>query len=253
MVRNIVVFGYNFPHEKTSRGLLMLVAKGVSIDMVVLQDRKELRIPRSKPIGPNRIDTIEPMSVCEALGLEYCNMDHDDYDEEFRVGVILGARILAPELVYRASVGILNVHPGLLPWLRNRDTIKWAIKYQMPQCVTVHWIDEGVDLGRILFIEADRSIDENTDLSAVVVQNMDLQLEALTDFVAYGEWEVGREVDDILYEAGVHMGDTEQALRDMYMVTYPEYLDVALEGDFMLYTESYKEILKRWEQVVDIR
>ena len=56
-------------------------------------------------------------------------------DEEFRlikkhnldIGIILGARILSKQIIDAFSIGIVNLHPGILPENRGLDNVKWSI------------------------------------------------------------------------------------------------------------------------------
>jgi len=48
------------------------------------------------------------------------------------------------------KIGILNDHPGLLPYFRGMSTIEYSILYGFPIAGTVHIIDSGIDTGPIL-------------------------------------------------------------------------------------------------------
>jgi len=66
------------------------------------------------------------------------------------VGVILGARILKPIAFQNFSIGVLNMHPGILPENRGLDTLKWAIIDDIPQGATAHLIDNKIDRGLLV-------------------------------------------------------------------------------------------------------
>jgi methionyl-tRNA formyltransferase len=60
-------------------------------------------------------------------------------------------RILKPATLSLAPLGVLNVHPSLLPKYRGADPIFWAmVKDEKATGVTIHWMDAGVDTGPIL-------------------------------------------------------------------------------------------------------
>jgi len=46
---------------------------------------------------------------------------------------------------------ILNLHISFLPWNAGADPNFWSFFDETPKGVTLHWIDEGVDSGEILF------------------------------------------------------------------------------------------------------
>lgn len=63
--------------------------------------------------------------------------------------VLGGARIIRDNIISIPQIGVLNAHPGLLPEYRGVDVIPWAILNGDEVGVTVHFIDDGVDTGRI--------------------------------------------------------------------------------------------------------
>lgn len=175
----LVVFGYNFPHGKTVRGLLQMAADGIRPDLVVLQDRKTLNIPQSEyRVSPRGEHWPQPQDVCKALGFVNYVGDHDDFAFEADTGVILGARILKQPVISKFRQGILNLHPGILPGNRGLDNLKHAILKRLPIGVTAHWIDARVDMGQIITtrvvpVYADDTIREVHD------RQMSLQIELL--------------------------------------------------------------------------
>jgi len=49
------------------------------------------------------------------------------------------------------KIGILNIHPGLLPDYRGAMSYFWALKNEEDLVgVSLHWIDEGIDTGKII-------------------------------------------------------------------------------------------------------
>jgi len=58
-----------------------------------------------------------------------------------------GTRILKGALL---ELDMLNVHPGLLPWVRGSSAEAWSIMKDHPVGVTCHRVDSGVDTGPIL-------------------------------------------------------------------------------------------------------
>lgn len=65
--------------------------------------------------------------------------------------IVLGkSRILQPHIFRIPRIGVLNVHPGLLPEYRGVDVIAWAIRNDDPLGVSVHWVDAGIDTGPIV-------------------------------------------------------------------------------------------------------
>jgi len=64
--------------------------------------------------------------------------------------VLGGAPILKRPILERATLAVLNAHPGLLPSYRGNDVIAWALHNGDPVGVTVHVVDAGIDTGAII-------------------------------------------------------------------------------------------------------
>ena len=69
--------------------------------------------------------------------------------------VLAQTGIVRRALLGLPTVGTLNAHPGLLPWYRGIDCARWAILNGDWERigVSVHWVDAGVDTGRVIVKE----------------------------------------------------------------------------------------------------
>lgn len=70
--------------------------------------------------------------------------------------LILGQTgIVRASLLQIPRLGTLNAHPGILPHYRGIDCAKWAVHRGDFENVgsTVHWVDPGVDTGRIIAVQ----------------------------------------------------------------------------------------------------
>lgn len=59
--------------------------------------------------------------------------------------------IIREPLISLPRLGVLNMHPSLLPHCRGKNPNFWAIVEQRPFGVTLHWVDRTVDGGDIAF------------------------------------------------------------------------------------------------------
>lgn len=98
-----------------------------------------------------------PRDLAGLLGIPYYSVVHDsdecrelirEYDLD--VGFVGGARILKGKTIKSFNYGVVNLHPGLIPENRGLDTLQWAIHLDIPQGITVHFINYRVDAGRII-------------------------------------------------------------------------------------------------------
>ena len=59
--------------------------------------------------------------------------------------------IIKSEAIRSVNVGWVNMHPSLLPYGRGKHGYFWSIVEDTPFGVSIHFIDEGIDTGPILF------------------------------------------------------------------------------------------------------
>jgi folate-dependent phosphoribosylglycinamide formyltransferase PurN len=64
--------------------------------------------------------------------------------------ILAGAGILRNGILKIPRFGTLNAHMGLLPFFRGMNVAEWAALTGAPLGCSVHYVDEGVDTGRIL-------------------------------------------------------------------------------------------------------
>jgi methionyl-tRNA formyltransferase len=64
--------------------------------------------------------------------------------------ILGGAPILPDAVLEHARLGVLNAHPGLLPRYRGVDVVAHALLNGDPVGATVHFVDAGIDTGRII-------------------------------------------------------------------------------------------------------
>jgi methionyl-tRNA formyltransferase len=157
----IAVFAYNFVHRKSQDVLVRLFLEGYQVHTVIACDPVKLDIPSSSIRTKLRGHAVlHPRDVARRVGASYHVMAHNSSEceallreEGFDVGVIAGARILAPEVIGPFRAGVVNFHPGLIPESRGLDALLWSIYRDIPLGVTAHLIDRRIDAGRILLRE----------------------------------------------------------------------------------------------------
>jgi methionyl-tRNA formyltransferase len=60
-------------------------------------------------------------------------------------------QILKKETLNIPKIGSINLHPGSLPEYRGAFIYFWVLRNEEPEgCVTIHWMDEGIDTGKII-------------------------------------------------------------------------------------------------------
>jgi hypothetical protein len=78
------------------------------------------------------------------------------------------AVILEPPILAIAREGVVNVHPGLLPWIRGNSPVTHAVLRGVPLGASAFRVDPGIDTGpvlerRLLPVRGDESSDQLWD------------------------------------------------------------------------------------------
>ncbi len=152
---NIGVFAYNFPHWKTQEGLHNLFLHGYKPKVILAADPVKLNFYQSKiRIAPKDLFLQHPIDLAKRYDIDYHVVKHNSEKTanivkqyNLDLGIILGARILKPIAFENFNIGVLNMHPGILPENRGLDNVKWAIINGHTQGVTTHLIDSKIDRG----------------------------------------------------------------------------------------------------------
>jgi len=179
----IGVFVYDWAHLKSVEFLRIL--SGLKGHEIVGVYAKEWgRIPSGPPSKPD--------DGCETVG-EYCANNALPYyisghgvgcvdsivATGAEVGVIAGARILPPCVIAAFGRGVINLHPGVLPWNRGLDNVEWGVLNRIPQGVTAHLIDRNVDRGEIINVEVVKT--PRNSIKGIYRQLFNLQKDMLID------------------------------------------------------------------------
>ncbi len=184
-MNKIGIFAYNFPHWKTQQTIQNLILSGRKPDVIFAADRVKLSHYQSKiRITPRDRLLWHPREIAEHFGIPYHVVIHNSEEtsslvKEYNldVGIISGSRILKPISFENFHIGVINMHPGILPENRGLDTIKWAIIKDLPQGASLHLIDKNIDRG-LLIIKSEIEIygdDTLIDLQ-IRVQNLEQKL-----------------------------------------------------------------------------
>jgi folate-dependent phosphoribosylglycinamide formyltransferase PurN len=155
----IAVFAYDFPHRKSNDVLLSAVTGGLDVRLVLGAPWRRLKTsPKTVRTKVKESFTLHPHAVADSLHIPYASIKHDDAtgiaklvnDFNIGLGLIGGARILKQPVIEAFEAGIVNLHPGVLPYARGLDALQWSIVKGVPLGATAHLIDPKVDAGLIL-------------------------------------------------------------------------------------------------------
>ena len=221
----IGVFAYNFPHWKTQEGIHNLMLSGNKPDIIFAADPVKLDFYKSKiRITPKDLYLTHPKKIAEQYGIDYKVVIHNSQETNQLVkkynldlGIILGARILKPISFENFRIGVINMHPGLLPDNRGLDNIKWAILNDIPQGVTTHLIDSKIDRGT--FIQREKiKIYKDDSLLDIHLRIQNLEQKMMVNAIDFLKYENNN--PDILLGEGTYYksvpAETEKSLRTKF-------------------------------------
>lgn len=118
-----------------------------------LESDKDLRIWQERTGG--KLPALPlPDSGCRAIDVEdTASPDVAEWISSNRISVVLNCgtpRILKADMLHAPQLGVLNVHPGVLPWYRGASCVEWALYNNDPVGNSAHFMVEGIDAGPVL-------------------------------------------------------------------------------------------------------
>jgi folate-dependent phosphoribosylglycinamide formyltransferase PurN len=152
----IGVFIYDFPHWKSQNGLFNLCFNNYKPSLALSASAVKINFYQSK-IRTSTKDLLlyKTKDLCEYYDIPYYNVVHNSVEtveiikkNKLDLGIILGARILSKEVISAFKIGIINMHPGILPENRGLDNVKWSVIKNLPIGVTCHFVDARIDMGK---------------------------------------------------------------------------------------------------------
>ena len=91
--------------------------------------------------------------------------------------------ILRREIIRSPAIGILNAHMGRLPAFRGMNVLEWSVFEGEPVGVTVHFIDEGIDMGDVLLFR-ELAVTAGDTLDSLRAKSVALGVDLMAEAVA---------------------------------------------------------------------
>jgi len=129
-----------FLHQKEE-----IIAVVTQVDKTAGRGRSQLHLSPVKLFAQEkRLSIFQPRKINELLD----SLSKLTYD----LGIVVAyGKILPLSLIKIAKLGYLNVHFSLLPKYRGAAPVQWAIiNGEKETGVTIFWLDEGLDSGKII-------------------------------------------------------------------------------------------------------
>ena len=112
--------------------------------------KRELFPEVSDAAYTKHVPTMEVENINEGKCIEFISEQNPD------IIAVCGTTVLKPEVFRLAKRGTINIHCGVTPEYRSADPTFWALYNEEPDKVgvTIHFIDEGIDTGPIIYQKA---------------------------------------------------------------------------------------------------
>ena len=148
MVKKIILFGCQAISIDVLRFLHS--QRGVEISKVITYE-----VPSDLSLGQESIKTVASDLGIEAISPCVITMELINEIRDLKPDLIISAyyrKIFPKELIEVPRLGIINIHPSLLPFYRGPVPTAWAILNNETEFgITIHKVDIGIDTGDILF------------------------------------------------------------------------------------------------------
>lgn len=183
---NIVLFAYNFPHQKTIDVIDRVYREGFNISLILAANHVFIRSPKS--IFKFKKEILIPNSekLAKKYHIPFYVVKHNSLESIFllkkhkiNLGIIAGARILKHDIIQIIQYGVLNFHPGILPYVRGLDSMLWSIYKDYPIGVTAHLINDKIDAGYLVY-QKQILISLEDDIYSLYQKNYALQLDLIS-------------------------------------------------------------------------
>ena len=111
-------------------------------------------------------------------------------------------RKLSVELLKHFALGIINVHPGLIPEFRGSSAFEWSILEGFPICNTVHLMNHAYDAGPQIYTELynfENGVTYNQMRSYIHLKAVELSIQFFAQLIA----------DNFVYESELDYSDEQ--------------------------------------------
>jgi folate-dependent phosphoribosylglycinamide formyltransferase PurN len=110
------------------------------------------------PVFPKRLKPAWKIATDNNIPVFHCrNINDEDclhFVAQIKPDLLVSAyfsQILERPMISVPGLGVLNIHPGWLPAYRGAMAYFWVLKNNSDRGgVSVHWIDDGIDTGKLL-------------------------------------------------------------------------------------------------------
>jgi len=177
----IGIITYDFNHLKTQTLVSGLInTKGYrNIKLIALPFKTREQRQEVFSHRPSQFNAKTTKQIAADYNLEFINWNGKDRLHSCEIYLIGGAGILDAFAIKESK--IVNAHGGIIPSVRGLDSFKWAIYHQRKMGVSLHYIDERVDVGELISIKHTKLFSHDS-IEDFANRHYQLELDMLINF-----------------------------------------------------------------------
>ena len=135
--------------------LSKLIFSGFKIDVIIIGNFPSFDLDEDKRCGglwnpPSQNVLLKKLDFYKFNSLKSLKLENLLSLKKYHLGIQGGTGILKDNVINKFKYGIINFHPGYLPFYRGCSAPEWQLYEGNDIVSTCHLIDEGIDSGPIL-------------------------------------------------------------------------------------------------------
>ena len=178
----IGIITYDVPHLKTQQVFFRLFEQGYKIYFFFTKFQKfknRVVLHHHRPLqfnGPNIFE------LSKRYKIKINKLESVKKIKNISYFLVCGSGIINKKYILKNK--FINCHPGLIPMTRGLDSFKWSIYNNQIIGNTLHFIDEEVDKGKIIYHKK-TPIFKNDDFKVLARRHYDMEIDMLINFEKY--------------------------------------------------------------------
>ena len=147
MKKHIGIITYDKPHLKTQEVFFNLVKK-YRITFITIPFKKFKKKKTLYKHRPNQFIGHSPKTLSRKFKIKIHKIENLKKFKNIDYFLICGAGIIPKKYIIKNKM--INCHSGIIPNSRGLDSLKWSVFNSKVVGITLHFIDENVDMGKII-------------------------------------------------------------------------------------------------------
>ena len=176
----IGIISYECAHKKTTEIIERCSNKIDCIFTIPFKQRSKRKVLINH--RPDQFDGHTTKEIGKSYSIDVLPLDkiNSEYSNSFNQLIVGGSGLLSEFLV--CNFKVINAHPGLIPTTRGLDSFKWALYHKEPLGVTIHQINNEVDLGSHIHHSPTLVFDDD-DISSLAARHYKNEIDSLCSYI----------------------------------------------------------------------